>query len=81
MPLLRPALFAAWIFVFLLSLASRRSRRCSTSTSPVIATTMLDLWDNGNINQVSAFGAIVAILSIALAAAAYRVSRRWGLQV
>lgn len=81
LPLLRPALFAGWVFVFLISLRELSvAALLYTAKSPVIATTMLDLWENGNVNQVSAFGTIVAALSIALAAVAYRFSRRWGIQ-
>jgi iron(III) transport system permease protein len=80
-PLLVPALFAAWVFVFLISLRELSAAALLyTAQSPVIATKMLDLWTNGNVNQVSAFGAIVSALSITLAMAAYRVVRRQGLR-
>ncbi|HLQ35822.1 MAG TPA: iron ABC transporter permease [Chloroflexota bacterium] len=80
-PLLIPALFAAWVFVFLISLRELSAAALLyTAQSPVIATKMLDLWTNGNVNQVSAFGAIVSALSITLAIAAYRVVRRQGLR-
>jgi iron(III) transport system permease protein len=80
-PLLIPALFAGWIFVFLISLRELAvAALVSTPKSPVIATTMLDLWANGNVNQVSAYGALVATFSIFFAILAYRFSRRFGLQ-
>jgi iron(III) transport system permease protein len=80
-PLLLPALFAGWIFVFLISLRELSAAALLyTARTPVIATTMLDLWQNGNVNQVSAFGTVVALVSIAIALVAYRSSRRWGLQ-
>ena len=80
-PLLLPALFAGWIFVFLISLRELSvAALISTPKSPVIATMIWELWQNGNVNQVSAFGALVAMLSIAFAVAAYRFSRRWGLR-
>ena len=73
-PLLLPALFAAWIFVFLISLRELAAAALLyTAKSAVIATKMLDLWQNGNINQVSALGTIVAILSMGFALAAYGV--------
>lgn len=81
-PLLLPALFAAWVFVFLISLRELSvAALLYTAHSPVIATTVLDLWQNGNVNQVSAFGALVAVLSIAVASVAYRVSGRWGIRM
>ena len=80
-PLLIPALFAGWIFVFLISLRELAvAALVTTPKSPVIATTMLDLWANGNVNQVSAYGTLVATFSIIFAIAAYRFSRRFGLQ-
>ncbi|HEX6511051.1 MAG TPA: iron ABC transporter permease [Chloroflexota bacterium] len=80
-PLLVPALFAAWVFVFLISLRELSAAALLyTAQSPVIATKMLDLWQNGNVNQVSAFGAIVSALSITFAIGAYRFIRRWGLR-
>ncbi len=80
-PLLLPALFAGWIFVFLISVRELSvAALLYTPRSPVIATTMLDLWVNGSINQVTAFGALVAAISITFAVVTYRVSRRFGLQ-
>ena len=80
-PLLIPALFAAWVFVFLISLRELSAAAfLYTAQTPVIATKMLDLWQNGNVNQVSAFGAIVSVLSITFAVVAYRFVRRWGLR-
>jgi iron(III) transport system permease protein len=80
-PLLLPALFAAWVFVFLISLRELSAAALLyTAQSPVIATKMLDLWQNGNVNQVSAFGSIISALSITFAIAAYRFIRRWGLR-
>ena len=82
LPLLLPALLAGWIFVFLISVRELSVAALLWSPrSPVIATTMLDLWNNGNVNQVSAFGAIVALLSMGAAALVAGVSRRWGIQV
>ena len=80
-PLLLPALVAAWMFVFLISIRELSvAALLWTSRSTVIATTMLDLWQNGNVNQVSAFGTIVAALGVTFAIAAYRLGRRFGIQ-
>jgi iron(III) transport system permease protein len=80
-PLLVPALFAAWVFVFLISLRELSAAALLyTAQTPVIATKMLDLWQNGNVNQVSAFGSIVSAISITLAIAAYRFVRRQGVR-
>ncbi len=80
-PLVLPALFAGWIFVFLISVRELSvAALLYTPRSPVIATTMLDLWRNGSVNQVTAFGTLVAAISITFAIVTYRVSRRFGLQ-
>jgi iron(III) transport system permease protein len=80
-PLVLPALFAGWIFVFLISIRELSvAALLYTQRSPVIATAMLDLWRNGNVNQVTAFGTIVALASITFAIVTYRVSRRFGIQ-
>jgi iron(III) transport system permease protein len=80
-PLVLPALFAGWIFVFLISVRELSvAALLYTPRSPVIATTMLDLWRNGSVNQVTAFGTIVAAVSITFAILTYRFSRRFGLQ-
>jgi iron(III) transport system permease protein len=81
LPLMLPALFAGWIFIFLISIRELSlAALLYTPRSPVIATAMLDLWRNGNVNQATAFGTIVALISITLAIITYRVSRRFGLQ-
>ena len=80
-PLLLPALFAGWVFVFLISIRELSvAALLYTPRSPVIATTMLDLWRNGNVNQVTAFGTVVAAISITFSLVTYRISRRFGLQ-
>jgi iron(III) transport system permease protein len=80
-PLMLPALFAGWIFVFLLSIRELSvAALLYTPRSPVIATAMLDLWRNGNVNQATAFGTLIAIISITFAVVTYRVSRRFGIQ-
>jgi iron(III) transport system permease protein len=80
-PLLLPALFAGWVFVFLISVRELSvAALLYTPRSPVIATTMLDLWTNGSVNQVTALGTLVAVLSITFAIVTYRVSSRFGLQ-
>lgn len=81
LPLMLPALFAGWIFIFLISIRELSvAALLYTPRSPVIATAMLDLWRNGSVNQATAFGTIVAVISITFAIVTYRVSRRFGLQ-
>lgn len=80
-PLLRPALVGAWIFIFMVSVRELSvAALLYTPHSPVVATQMLDMWTNGNASQLSAFGTVVALVSIAVAAAVFRATRRFGIQ-
>jgi iron(III) transport system permease protein len=80
-PLLVPALFAGWIFIFLMSVRELAVvALLYTAQTPVVATTLLGLWREGTINQMSAFAAIVAVASIGVGTLVYRFSSRWGLQ-
>jgi iron(III) transport system permease protein len=80
-PLLRPALVGAWIFVFMVSVRELSvAALLYTPHSPVVATQMLDMWTNGNANQLSAFGTVVALVSIGVAAVVFRATRRFGIQ-
>jgi iron(III) transport system permease protein len=81
-PLLTPSLAGAWIFICLITIRELAvAALLYTAHTPVVATQLLDMWTNGNITQVSAFGTIVTVLSILVALPVYRVSRRYGLQV
>ena len=52
-----------------------------TQQSQVIATTILDLWVNGNTSQLSAFAMVVVAVMTPLAMLLYRYSRRLGVRL
>jgi iron(III) transport system permease protein len=80
-PLLMPSLAGAWIFICLITIRELAvAALLYTAKSPVVATQLLDMWTNGNVNQLSAFGTIVTVLSIAIALPVYRFTRRFGFQ-
>ncbi|HLI14301.1 MAG TPA: iron ABC transporter permease [Alphaproteobacteria bacterium] len=57
MPLLRPALFASWILLFVMALHEvSASILLYTSSSTVLSVTTFDLWENGNPSDVAALG-------------------------
>jgi iron(III) transport system permease protein len=68
LPLLLPTFSGAWIYVFLHSFRELSvSALLYTPTTQVVATVMLDLWNNGNLVKVSTFGTIVSLVSALLA--------------
>jgi len=81
-PLLMPALAGSWIFIFMVSVRELSvAALLYTSHSPVVATQVLDMWTNGNVNQLGAFGTVVAAVSVLVALLAHRSTRSFGLQV
>ena len=49
--------------------------------SQVVAVTLFDLWDNGQVTELSAMGVSWAALMTAVSVAFYTIARRYGLQV
>jgi iron(III) transport system permease protein len=81
-PLLLPALFGGWIFIFLVTIRELSiAALLYTQQSQVIATTILDLWVNGNTSQLSAFAMVVVAVMTPLAMLLYRYSRRLGVRL
>lgn len=78
-PLLKPAMLGAWMFIFLISLRELSvASLLYTAHSQVIATQLLDMWTNGNLNVLSAFGTLVSILGAVVAGVAFRLTRSFG---
>ncbi len=78
-PLLKPAMLGAWMFIFLISLRELAvASLLYTAHSQVIATQLLDMWTNGNLNVLSAFGTLVSILGAVVAGVVFRLSRSFG---
>jgi len=79
-PLLKPAMLGAWMFILLISLRELSvASLLYTAHSQVIATQLLDMWTNGNLNVLSAFGTIVSILGVVVAGIVFRLSRSLGI--
>jgi iron(III) transport system permease protein len=82
LPLLRPAVFGAWVWVFLIAI-----RELSVSVllvsprSQVIATTIYALWAEGQLGEMAAYSVAVTVAFSAFALVMRRVSQRWGVQV
>jgi iron(III) transport system permease protein len=81
-PLLFPALFGGWIFIFLVTVRELAiAALLYTPHSQVIGTTILDLWVNGNTSLLSAFAMVVIAVMIPLAMVLYQLSRRMGVRL
>jgi len=78
-PLLTPAIVGAWAFIFLISLRELAvASLLYTAHSQVIATQLLDMWTNGNLNVLSAFGTLVSIVGAVVTGVVFRLSRSFG---
>jgi iron(III) transport system permease protein len=78
LPLLAPALLGAFLFVFFHSFRELSAAALLyTGDTSVVSTQLLDMWTNGNLSVLSAFGSIVTAVSIACGALVYLLGRRW----
>lgn len=82
LPLMTPAVLGSWLYVFFHSFrdVSIASMIYSAST-PVVATMLLDMWQDGTPGVLSAFGSLISIASILVGAVAFGLSRRFGFQL
>jgi iron(III) transport system permease protein len=82
LPLLSPAFWAGWIFVFLLSLKElSMAVMLAGPKTPVMASAMFDLWNDGQVGEVAAFGVLWTIVVAVIALMFYLVGRRQGIQL
>jgi iron(III) transport system permease protein len=76
-PLLRPALVGAWIYVFIVSLRELGSSvLLYSSESVVIAVRIFDLRDSGNYTTIAALSVFMILLLVLLVAVLQRVGGR-----
>ena len=81
-PLMMPALFAGWIYIFLVTVRELSvSLLLYSPGSEVIAVVMWELWENGAVGTLSAYALGISAATVLLAALLYRMSRRYGLNV
>lgn len=82
LPLVAPAIVTCWLFVFLVSVkAVAMAILLVGPGSQVVAVTLFDLWDNGQVTELSAMGVSWTALMTAVSIAFYMIARRYGLQV
>ncbi len=80
-PLMMPSLFAAWIYIFLNSIRALSVPVLLTSPgSGVVSVWIFNLWENGNITEIGAFGISITFILVAMAAGLHKFSTMYGLQ-
>lgn len=81
-PLMMPALFAGWIYIFLVTVRELSvSLLLYSPGSEVISVVMWELWENGAVGTLSAYALAISAAMALLALLFYRTSRRYGLNV
>lgn len=81
-PLMTPALFAGWIYIFLITIRELSVALLLYSPgSQVIAVIIWELWENGNVSTLAAFSLGVTVGTVLLAILFHRLTRRYSLQV
>ncbi len=81
-PLMMPALFAAWIYIFLVTVRELSvSLLLYSPGSEVISVVMWELWANGAVGTLSAYALGISAATVLLAMGFYRISRRYGLNI
>ncbi|HEV8536921.1 MAG TPA: iron ABC transporter permease [Candidatus Limnocylindria bacterium] len=77
LPLLRPALLGAWIYVFIVSLRELGSSvLLASADSVVLAVRIFDLRDSGNYTTIAALSVVLVVILVLLVAALQRIGGR-----
>ncbi len=80
-PLMLPALVAGWVWIFLISVRElSMAVLLSGPRSQVIAVTIFDLWEDGQLTELAAFSCVVVVVVVLLAGLVYTVSSRYGIR-
>jgi iron(III) transport system permease protein len=81
LPLLTPSFLGGWVFIFLLSAKElSMSILLVSPQTPVVSVAIYELWENGQVGELAAFGVIWTTILISIAVAYYLFARRYGIQ-
>ena len=81
-PLMMPALFAGWIYIFLITIRELSVALLLYSPgSEVISVVIWELWENGAVGTLSAFALGISVGTVLIASLFYKLSRSHGLDV
>ena len=82
LPLLIPALISCWLFVFLLAVrAVSLMLLLAGPDSQVVAVTLFDFWNNGQVDELAALGCIWTAIMTVFCVAFLVVARRYQLPI
>jgi iron(III) transport system permease protein len=82
LPLLIPALISCWLFVFLLAVrAVSLVLLLAGPNSQVVAVTLFDYWNNGQVGELAALGCVWTAIMTIVSVAFFMVARRFQLAV
>src|SRR6185437_2310341 len=80
LPLMRPGLLTCWLFLFLVCVRGvAMAIMLSGPTSQVVASTLFDMWQNGQTPQLAAMGVLWMALMSFVSLIFYATIRRSGL--
>ena len=80
-PLLTPSFLGGWVFIFLLSAKElSMSILLVSPQTPVVSVAIYELWENGQVGELAAFGVIWTAILVSIAVAYYLFARRYGIQ-
>jgi iron(III) transport system permease protein len=81
LPLLTPSFLGGWVFVFLLSAKElSMSILLVSPQTPVVSVAIYELWENGQVGELAAFGVIWTSILVSVALIYYLIARRYGIQ-
>jgi iron(III) transport system permease protein len=82
LPLLIPALISCWLFVFLLAVrAVSLMLLLAGPDSQVVAVTLFDFWNNGQVGELAALGCVWTAIMTVFCVAFLAVARRYQLPI
>lgn len=82
LPLIRPAIAAGWLFIFLMTARDLSMPvLLAGPSSHVVAVELFDLWTNGQATELAAFGLVWTALMTVIAISCYLVAEHAGVSV
>jgi iron(III) transport system permease protein len=81
-PLMMPALFAAWIYIFLITIRELSVALLLYSPgSEVISVVIWELWENGHMGTLAAYALGITAGTVLVASVFHKLTRRYSLDV